>query len=263
MGEKQKKHFGKSAYIRSVSRAIQIFRFDFPDISMQWRVEGDFPELPEIGRSRVVTNTELSFCLFVLPQQNIYTIPIYCVIRLAFEFTPWSFVEYGSYCGKWTILGVPWFPHFQSFTIFGRIETNHRATLTFNFFQEISAPVNYSPRISANFLLPAVNGLKMNSVNFSRKTPYLSFPFHFNFIPRNEIDSFPAHKSRPYLIGCLDARVSWNAASLHRCPFCLRLPVWGILHVKLLPLFFYLIVIQLGSMYKSYVSVTRQWEEFC
>ena len=58
MGEKQKKHFGKSAYIRSVSRAIQIFRFDFPDISMQWRVEGDFPELPEIGRSRVVTNTE-------------------------------------------------------------------------------------------------------------------------------------------------------------------------------------------------------------
>lgn len=93
--------FGKSAYIRSVFHATPWNipgRFDLPNISMQWRVEWNFPELPEIGRSNelypivlvVVVLLFICFCFFY--HNN--TIPVYCVIRLAFEFIPWLFVEW-------------------------------------------------------------------------------------------------------------------------------------------------------------------------
>lgn len=178
-----------------------------------------------------------------------------------------GFLLNGSYFGKSTILRVPRkislrrFPHFESSTIMGRIEGNHCATLTFNFFQEFCATVNYLIRISANFLF---NGLKTNSFRnlwklFRENFLPNSFPFQLNFCSRTVIDSFPAHKSHKYLIGCLDECLQKPARvedqSLHRFSFYLPLAVWRILSLKLLPLFsFYLVVIQLVSMYKSCVT---------
>lgn len=220
----------------------------------------------------------LSCCLFVFFYHN-NTIPVYCVIRLAFEFIPWLFVEWFIF---WKVNNSPgsqknFFETFSSLRKFhnygsytdrvGRIEGNHCATLTFNFFQEFCATVNYLIRISANFLF---NGLKTNSLRnlwklFRENFLPNSFPFQLNFCSRTVIDSFPAHKSRPYLIGCLDECLQKPARvedqSLHRFSFYLRLAVWRILSLKLLPLFsFYFVVIQLVSMYKS--CVTQQWEEF-
>lgn len=188
---------------------------------MQWRVEWNFPELPEIGRSNelypivlvVVVLLFICFCFF-LPQQ--YNTSLLCntlSIWIYFLAFCWMvhILESQQFSGfpekfLWDVFLTSKVPQLWVVYRVGRTGGNHCATLTFNFFQEFCATVNYLIRISANFLF---NGLKTSSLRnlwklFRENFLPNSFPFQLSFCSRTVIDSFPAHKSRPYLIGCLD-----------------------------------------------------------
>lgn len=267
MVKKWKKHF---RYFRKISIYSERFPCDPVKYSgpVWWHFHAvtSWMELSRTSGNRVVVL--LFVCLF-LPQQ--YNTSLLCntlsiwIYSLAFCWMV-HILESQQFSGfpekfLWDVFLTSKVPQLWVVYRVGRIEGNYCATLTFNFFQEFCATVNYLIRISANFLF---NGLKTNSFRnlwklFRENFLPNSFPFQLNFCSRTVIDSFPAHKSRPYLIGCLDECLQKPARvedqSLHRFSFYLRLAVWRILSLKLLPLFsFYLVVIQLVSMYKSCVT---------
>ena len=263
MGEKQKKHFGKSAYIRSVSRAIQIFRFDFPDISIQWRVEGDFPELPEIGRSRVVTNTELLFCLFVCftTAIHIHNTNLFCntLSIYSLEFRWVWFVLWKVNNSRSSL--VPSLPKFQNFW-------SNRNQPSSNFdFQFLPRNFRPSQLLTQNFCKFSIStGKRVENEHCKlfqeNSLPFVPVPFGFLFAEMRLTVSPPINLGLTWLVVLMTVRRSPRELKIDRCTaasFVFGSLFGGILHVKLLPLFFfYLIVIQLGSMYKSYVSGTRQ-----
>ena len=104
--------------------------------------------------------------------------------------------------------------------------------------------MNYSPRISANFLLPPVNGLKMNTKLFQENTlPFVPIRFEFLFLEMRLTVFPPIKLNLTWLVALmivsrspreLKIGASLPILSSARC-------LENILHVKLLPLYFFIL----------------------